>query len=50
MSDEARELSISGVMGRCPHLSRRQAQLEVVRRVLGDATFKEAFGERVYEP
>lgn len=48
MSDEARELSISGVMARCPHLTRRQAQMEVIRRVLGDVMFNEAFGEHLH--
>jgi hypothetical protein len=44
MSDDVRELSIAGLMARCPELSHREAQLRVVRGALGDALFNEAFG------
>ena len=44
MSDDVRELSISGLLARCPELSRREAQLSVVRVSLGEALFNEAFG------
>lgn len=44
MSEEARELSIAGLMARQPDLSRREALLAVVRQQLGDDVFREAFG------
>lgn len=44
MSDDVRELSIDGVQARCPGLTRRQAELEVIRRVLGDELFEAAYG------
>ncbi len=50
MSDEVRELSIAGLMARCPQLSRREAHLKVVRMSLGDALFDEAFGSASDEP
>lgn len=44
MSDDVRELSILGVMARCPELTYRQAMLAIVRQSLGDALFEAAFG------
>ena len=44
MSDDARELSITGVLSRRPELTRREALLAVVRQQLGDDLFEAAFG------
>jgi len=46
MSDEVREISIAGVMARNLGVDRRSAMLDVTRRVLGDALFDAAFGQK----
>jgi hypothetical protein len=46
MCDDVRELSIQGELSRHPGMSRDEATRVVVRRVLGDALFEAAFGER----
>ena len=44
MSDDVRELAIEGELRRSPHLSRREAELVVIRRMLGDELYEAAYG------
>ncbi len=46
MRDDVRELAIAGEMRRSPALSRREAELVVIGRMLGDALFEAAYGGR----
>ena len=46
MSERAREMAISGEKAREPGLTREKARLRVLRRILGDALFEEAYVKR----
>lgn len=46
MSEEARSLSIAGLVGRSPALSPEQARAIVLRRILGDELYEAAYGNR----
>lgn len=46
MSDDVRELAIEGEMARSPAISRRQAELVIIRRMLGDELFEAAYRGR----
>ena len=46
LSDDVRELSIQGVLRRCPHLTYEQAKHEIIRLQLGDKLYEAAFGSR----
>lgn len=46
LSDDVRDVSITGTMARNPVMDRRAAMLDVTRRVLGDELFNAAFGLR----
>jgi hypothetical protein len=46
MSEQARELSIQGVMAREPGLSQGEARARVLRRLLGESLYDSAWPER----
>ena len=43
MSERAREIAIDGMLDRNPQLTRTEARLRVIRRLLGDALFDAAW-------
>lgn len=43
MSEHAREIAIDGIMARHPELTRTEARLRVIRRLLGDSLFDAAW-------
>lgn len=46
MSERARELAIAGELAREPELGREAARMRVLRRILGDLLFEEAYVKR----
>lgn len=46
MSQEARDIAISGMMDRDPSLSRLEAQARLLRRILGDDLYEAAYSRR----
>jgi hypothetical protein len=48
MSEQARELSIQGVMAREPGLSQEQARARVLRSLLGESLYDSAWPERAH--
>ena len=46
MSEEARSLSITGLLGRSQALSPVEARAIVLRRILGDELYEAAYGNR----
>ena len=46
MSEEARRLSIAGLVGRSQALSPEEARAIVLRRILGDELYEAAYGNR----
>ncbi len=47
MSERAREIAIDGMMARHPELTRSEARLRVIRRLLGDELFDAAWSRRL---